>query len=157
MPTAHKPLRIFCSYSHGDEVWLTELRTRLRGLERQGLVEWWQDWEISPGWEWEEAIHKNLRTADIILFLVTPDFTAGWDYAFEKEIDKAVERHERGEARVIPIIFRPNSYWEYTSLGKLQALPKDAKPITIWPNQDEAWFDVVDGIQKALEEFLGER
>jgi predicted NACHT family NTPase len=151
---AHKPLRIFCSYSHKDEVYLDELRTWLRGLERQGLIEWWHDREISPGWEWEEAIDKNLRTADILL-LVTPAFVAS-DYVYEKEIGKAVERHDRGEARVIPIIVRPAD-WEWPPLNKLQALPRDAKPITTWLNRDEAWLDVVRGVRKAVEELWVER
>ena len=152
---APKPLKIFCSYSHKDEEYLNELRAWLRGLERQGQIQWWHDREIVPGWEWEEAIDKNLRTADIIFLLVTPDFMAS-DYVFEREIDRAIERHERGEARVIPIIVRP-ALWKGTSLNRLQALPKDAKPITRWPDRDEAWLDVTEGIQRAVEELLVER
>jgi uncharacterized membrane protein HdeD (DUF308 family) len=151
---APKPLRIFCSYSHKDEEHLNDLRDWLRGLERQGLIAWWHDREISPGWEWDEAIDKNLRTADIILLLVSPAFMAS-DYVYEQEIGKAVERHDRGEARVIPIIVRP-SYWEWTSFGKLQALPKDARPITRWPDRDEAWLDVLEGVRKAVAELLVE-
>jgi hypothetical protein len=149
---APKPLRIFCSYSHRDEEHLNDLRDWLRGLERQELIEWWHDREISPGWEWEEAIDKNLRTADIILLLVSPAFMAS-DYVYEREISKAVERHDWGEAHVIPIIVRPAD-WTWASFGKLQALPKDARPITTWPNRDEAWLDVVRGIRKAVQELL---
>jgi hypothetical protein len=150
-----KPLRIFCSYSHKDEEYVNDLRDSLRGLERQGLIEWWHDRQIVPGWEWEEAIDKNLRTADVVILLVSRDFMAS-DYVYEKEIDKAIERQARGEARVIPIIVRPAA-WEETSFGKLQALPKDGKPVTTWPNQDEAWLDVLRGIRKAVGELLRER
>src|SRR5215211_2764011 len=152
--TAPKPLRIFCSYSHRDEEHLNDLRDWLRGLERQGLIEWWHDREITPGWEWEETIDKNLRSAEIILLLVTPDFMAS-DYVYEKEIVRAIERHERGEARVIPIIVRP-ALWKGTPLGRLQALPKDAKPITTWPDRDEAWLNVAEGIQEAVAKLLVE-
>jgi len=152
MTTAPKLLRVFCSYAHEDEEHLNELRRWLRGLERQGLIGMVHDREIAPGWEWEEAIDKNLRTADIILLLVTPDFMAS-DYVYEKEIDRAIERHE---ARVIPIIVRPSD-WQWTHLNRLQALPKDAKPITTWPNRDEAWLDVLGGIRKAVKELLDER
>jgi uncharacterized membrane protein HdeD (DUF308 family) len=152
---AHRPLRVFCSYAHEDEERLNVLREWLRGLERQGLINWWHDRQIVPGWEWEEAIDKNLRTAEVILLLVTPDFMAS-DYVYEKEIDRAIERHERGEARVIPIMVRPAD-WEWASFGKLQALPKDAKPITTWLNQDEAWLDVIRGIRRAVKELLVER
>jgi tetratricopeptide (TPR) repeat protein len=153
--TTPKPLRIFCSYSHRDEAYLNELRDWLRGLEHQGLIESWHDREITPGWEWDEAIDKNLRTADIILFLVSSAFMAS-DYVYENEIGKAVERHKKGEARVIPIIVRPAD-WQWTSFGKLQALPKDAKPITTWPNRDEAWLDVLKGVRRAVEKLLVER
>jgi hypothetical protein len=87
---AHKALRIFCSYSRRDEAYLNELRIWLRGPERQGLIEWWHDREISPGWEWEEAIDKNLRTAEIILLLVTPDFMAS-DYVYEQGICRTLD------------------------------------------------------------------
>ena len=152
---AHKPLRVFCSYSRKDEEHLNELRDSLRGLERQGLIRWWHDREIVPGWEWEEEIDKHLRTTDVVLFLVSRAFMAS-DYVYEHEISKAVERHELGEARVIPIMVRPAD-WEWASFGKLQALPKDAKPITSWPDQDEAWLDVVRGIRRAVGELLRER
>jgi hypothetical protein len=79
----------------------------------------------------------------------------GSDYVHEKEIGQAVERHDWGEARVIPIIVRP-SYWEWALFGKLQALPKDARPITTWVNRDEAWLDVVRGIRKAVENLTSE-
>jgi len=154
MATAHKPLRIFCSYSHKDEEHLNELRTWLRGLEQQELIEWWHDREIVPSWEWEEAIDKNLRSAEIIILLVTPDFM-GSDYVYEKEIRRAVERHDSGEARLIPVIVRPAD-WEWARFGKVQVLPKDARPITTWDNRDEGWLDVVRGIRRAVEDLKNE-
>jgi tetratricopeptide (TPR) repeat protein len=36
--------------------------------------------------------------------------------------------------------------------GHLQALPKDAKAVTEWPNRDKAWVDVVKGIRNAIKE-----
>jgi hypothetical protein len=153
---AYKPLRIFCSYSRRDEEHLNDLRDWLRDLERQGLIEWWHDREIVPGWEWEEAIDKNLRSADIILLLVTLDFMAS-DYVYEQEIRTAVEMHELGEARVIPIIVRPAD-WEGPPLDRLQALLKDTKPVTRWGgDRDDAWLDVTRGIRKAVEKLLDER
>jgi cold shock CspA family protein len=152
---AQKPLKVFCSYSRRDEEQLNDLRDSLRGLERQGLIEWWHDREIVSGWEWNEAIDKHLRHADVVLLLVSRAFMAS-DYVYEHEISRAIERHERGEARVIPVILRPAD-WEWASFGKLQALPKDAKPITRWPDPDDAWLDVVKGVRRAVGELLRER
>jgi tetratricopeptide (TPR) repeat protein len=95
-------------------------------------------------------INQHLNSAQIILLLVSPD-SMDSDYCYGIEIKRAVERHERGEARVIPIILRA-VYWREAPFGKLQALPKDAKPITSWPDRDEAFFNVVEGIRKAVEE-----
>jgi hypothetical protein len=68
---------------------------------------------------------------------------------------RAIERHERGEARVIPIIVRP-AYWKRTPLSKLQALPRNARAITEWSNRDKAWLNVVEGIEKAIRDHADE-
>ena len=92
-----------------------------------------------------------MNTAQIILLLVSPDFMAS-DYCYGIEMQRALERHDRGEARVIPIILRP-VYWQGL-LGKLQALPTDAKPVmsSSWQFQDEAFFNVTEGIRKVVEQ-----
>ena len=88
---------------------------------------------------------------EIILLLVSPDFMSS-DYCYGIEMKKAMERHERGEAVVIPIILRP-VYFQGAPFGKLQALPTDAKPVKSksWSDQDEAFFDIAEGIRKITE------
>ncbi|MBD2097678.1 hypothetical protein H6F90_21500 [Trichocoleus sp. FACHB-591] len=44
------------------------------------------------------------------------------NYCYEIEMQWALERHDKGEARVIPILLRPCD-WKGAPLGKLQALP----------------------------------
>jgi TIR domain-containing protein len=153
MILAHRPLRVFCSYSHKDEQYFTELWTSLARVRQQGLIEGWHDRQISPGIDWDQAIDENLNTSDIVLLLVTPDFINS-EYIRKKEITRALEKHERDEARVIPIIVR-YADWEWAPFGRLQALPKDAKPIVAWQDRDEAWLDVVRGVRKAIEELRG--
>jgi hypothetical protein len=153
--TGHKSVKVFCSYSHKDERYLTKLKAHLAGLTREGLIEEWHDRKILPGQEWEEAIAENLTTAHIIILLVTPDFM-GSDFVNEKELTQALARHEQGEACVVPVIVRPSD-WEWAPFGKLQALPKDARPITEWSNRDKAWLNVARGIREAVRERLYER
>jgi len=64
---------------------------------------------------------------------------------------RALERHQAGNARVIPIILRPTD-WRGEPFGKLQVLPRNGKPLSKWPNRDLAFFDIVTGIQQAVEE-----
>ena len=147
---ATNPVTIFYSYSHKDEALKEQLDTHLALLRRRGLVSTWHDRRILPGPDWETVIDKSLDEADIVLFLVSADFMAS-DYCFGKEVVRGMERHELNEAKVIPVIVRAVD-WVDAPFGKLQALPKDAHPITSWNNPDEAWLDVERGIKRAIEE-----
>ncbi len=64
---------------------------------------------------------------------------------------RALQRHDAGDARVIPVILRPRDR-EGAPFASLQALPKDGQPITNWGQQDEAFTDVARGIRKAVED-----
>jgi hypothetical protein len=84
----------------------------------------------------------------IILLLISPDFMNS-DYCYGVEMRQAMERHKRGEALVIPVILRP-VHWQGAPFSRLQALPRDAKPVTNWVDQDDAFFYVTEDILKAL-------
>src|SRR5713226_99690 len=143
-------VKIFFCYAHEDEALLNKLKTHLRPLQRQGLIDVWYDRDIRAGTDWEQQIKAQLNTAQIILLLVSPDFMDS-DYCYGIEMQRALERHKRGEARVIPVIIRP-VYWQGV-LGKLQALPTDAKPImsSSWLYPDEAFVEVIQGIRNIVE------
>lgn len=140
-------VKIFFCYAHEDEVLLNMLKTHLRPLQREALIDVWYDRDIGAGTEWEQEISNHLNEAQIILLLVSPDFIAS-DYCHSVEMKRAIERHERGEARVIPIILR-RSYWQGV-LGNLQALPTDARPVKSWPDLDEGFYNVFEGIRKIV-------
>ena len=146
------PLEIFCCYAREDQPLLKKLRIHLAPLQRQGLITIWCDTDINAGAEWEKDIKKHLNTAQIILLLISPDFMAS-DYCYSTEMQRALERHERKEARVIPIIFRP-TMWKGAPFDKLQMLPTNAKPVRNWPTEDDALNDVAEGIRKIVEEIL---
>ncbi|HEU0003420.1 MAG TPA: tetratricopeptide repeat protein, partial [Ktedonobacteraceae bacterium] len=135
-----------------DETLRQRLVKHLRILQRQNIINIWHDRNISAGTEWEQEIEHHLNAAHLILLLISPDFIDS-DYCYGREMKRAMERHEQGEAHVIPIILRP-VYWHKTPFGKLQALPSDGKPITssLWPSQEEALFDASEGIRIAVEE-----
>jgi hypothetical protein len=145
-------VEIFFCYAREDESSRQGLEKQLTALKRQGLVTFWHDRNITAGTEWQREIDQHLNTADIILLLVSPDFMNS-DYCYGIEMKRAMERHERGETSVIPVIVRP-VYWQDAPFGKLQALPTDSKPIqgSGWHNQDEAFFDVAEGIRTIVEQ-----
>ena len=143
-----QPVRLFYSYSHKDESLRNELENHLKIMERRGMIDSWHDRQIGAGDDWKERIDDNLQHADIILVLVSSDFIAS-DYCYEKEMIRALERHEKKEAVLIPVILRDVN-WVGAPFAKIQALPKDAKAVTLWADRDSAWRDVAVGIEKVV-------
>jgi TIR domain len=75
------------------------------------------DRRIGAGREIDSTISGYLETANMILLLVSPDFLAS-DYCYDREMARAMERHESGEARVIPVILHACD-WHSTPFGGL--------------------------------------
>lgn len=136
---------VFFSYSHKDEDLRDQLETHLRMLKRQGVISVWHDRRLGAGDDVDEGISQELERADIILLLVSSDFLAS-EYCYGTEMKRALERHEAGDARVIPIILRPCD-WLHAPFGKFVTAPKDGKPVTKWPDPDEAFLDITRAIR----------
>ena len=145
-------LEVFCSYSHVDEELHDKLASHLSPLRREGIISNWHDRRITGGKEFEGEIDKQLNSADIVLLLVSADFINS-DYCFDIELEAAMQRHEKGDCRVIPVILRACD-WTSVQFKKLLALPKDGKAITSWPNIDEAFTDVVKRLRSVTTELL---
>ncbi len=154
-PAMTAPIKLFYSYSHKDEALRDALETHLSLLKRQSFIEGWHDRKIPVGAKWADVIDENLAKADVILLLVSADFIAS-DYCYEKEMTCALDWHDAGQALVVPIALRPCD-WSGARFAKLQGLPRDAKPVTTWSNQDEAWTDVARGLRRAIEDLRKRR
>jgi hypothetical protein len=135
------------SYSHADEALRNELEIHLASLKRQGLIDTWHDRRILAGQEFADEINQNFKEADIILLLISPNFIAS-EYCYNVELKQALQRHDRKEAVVIPVILRPCD-WHDLPFGKLQAATADGKPIVHFPTHDDGFFQVVQAIKKA--------
>ena len=147
-------IRLFYCYAHEDKLLRDELEKHLSWLRRRYKLTNWYDREILPGEEWEQAIDMHLNTANLILLLISSDFMDS-DYCYGKEMRRALERHRAGTCRVIPILLRP-TYWEDAPFSSLQLLPTDARPITRWPDRDEAFQNVVSEISRTIKDLLKE-
>lgn len=140
-------IRIFISYSHADEALRQELDKHLASLKHQGIVEVWHDRRITAGDEWAATIDGNLKSAHVILLLISADFIAS-RYCYDVELKEAMGRHEANEAVVIPVVLRPCD-WRDLSFGKLQGGTKDGKPITKFSSLDDGFLEVVQSIKVA--------
>jgi serine/threonine-protein kinase len=145
-----EPVRVFISYAHEDEKFRTRLEKHLSILRRNGVISAWHDRNIQAGKEWGKEIDENIESSKMILLLVSADFLAS-DYCYDIEMRRAMEKHEAGESRVIPIILKPTD-WSGAPFSKLQALPNNAKPVTTWKKSDDAWDEIARGIRQVCEE-----
>jgi TIR domain len=141
--------KLFFSYSHKDEDLRNQLEVHLAMLKREGVIELWHDHRVSAGDEFDKVIAEEMEKADVMLLLISPDFLAS-SYCYDVELTRAIQRHDQRLARVIPVILR-SCDWRNSPFSKLKVAPKDGKPVTKWPDRDDAFLDVVDHIRGALE------
>jgi len=139
-------LKVFTSYNRKDVSYLNDFQEHLVGLKQNGLIQEWNDHAVMPGEEWARVVKKKISESDIIVFLVSSDFIAS-DYIHDIEINKAIERHKRGESIIIPVIIRPCDF-QSLPISKFQALPRYARPISTWEDKKEAWLDVTRKIER---------
>lgn len=147
-------INIFFAYSREDSTLRDRLDKHLSGLKRKNYINTWYDGKIDAGKEWEKEIDLNLSKADILLLLISADFIAS-DYCYEVEMTKAISRHEKGDAVIIPIILNPCD-WSDLPFSKIQGLPQNGKPITstYWENSEIALNEVAKSIKDIVENLL---
>ena len=152
---ARKVIHVFYAYASKDKSLRDRLEKHLTILKRTDQITSWSHHEIDPGKEWSKETVTHLNTAQIILLLISADFIAS-DYSYGIEMKRAIQRHEQGEACVIPIILRPVDL-EDAPFSKLQALPANGRPVVKWENRDDAFVDIARGIRKTVAELRGAR
>jgi hypothetical protein len=150
-----RPLSVFISYAREDERYRHNLEQHLSFLRRSGQISLWHDRMLPPGDRWEHRIAEQLELANLILLLISPAF-ADSDYCWGVEVKRALERHDRGEATVVPILIRPVTGWDDTPIGKLQALPSGAKPVSSWPDPDEAYCHIAQELRELMRQSFRE-
>jgi len=142
-------LNLFFSYAREDEPLRNEMEKHLQLLVRQGVITTWSDRDITAGSEWAGQISQAIESAQIILLLISADFLAS-DYCYDVEMAKALERHDRGETWVIPVILREVD-WHGAPFAKLKASPQNAKPVMKWGDRDQAFADIAREIRSVAE------
>ncbi|MEJ7738024.1 MAG: toll/interleukin-1 receptor domain-containing protein [Chitinophagaceae bacterium] len=141
-------MNLFFSYSHKDEDLRDELDKHLTILKRKGIINTWHDRRIEAGSMLASEISTNLKSANIILLLVSSDFLAS-DYCYNVEMKEAMRMHKERQAVVIPVILRPCD-WQDTLFGELLATPKDGKPVIKFPGLDEAFLEINNEIKRVV-------
>ena len=129
------------------------LLVHLEPLRRRLDVLFYDSSEIAPGKIYASEIERHLQTANIILFLISPDFIAHY-HRDGREVDHAIKRYDEENIRIIPILLVPAA-WKETPLAKF--LPKEGQSVSQWPDQEVACLNIKEEIDKAVDEVYKEK
>ncbi len=137
---------VFISYSHKDEQWKDLLRPHLKMLGDDRIAIW-DDRKIDPGCEWFVEIQKVMKRATVSVCLISADYLAS-DFCFKEEIPFLLERRQRDQMTIIPILLRPCAWKTVSWLRELQMLPRDGKSVSkdFKDNADEVFAEVAEKI-----------
>lgn len=149
IPKSGYLLKLFYSYSHKDTRFRESMEKSLALLKKEGLLKDWSDQSVLPGQSISSAVREEMDTANIMVFLLSPDFIFSdecnreWDYA--KELASQNPQLIR-----IPIIVRDCAWLDFLGKKDLKALPKDGMPVDDFNSQDTAWQQVYEGIKEVV-------
>lgn len=150
--------KIFISYSKEDVSYVLKFKDHLASLKLNGLVTDWFCTELTAGKKWDKEIQDHFAEADIICFMVSPNFMRT-NYIHKYEIDKAFQRYEEnGSLMIVPIILDfCNWRTKSNNLADFTALPYTAKPINDFINPNMAWYVVIESLRLMIEKGLDPR
>lgn len=145
----NKPLKnkIFISYAHADEDWLTRLKINLKSLQKYvGGFDYWDDKRLRTGDRWKEEIEKALQSASAAILLVSPDFLAS-DFIANDELPPILERANTEGTKIFPVIVR-RSLFNYSPLSSFQSVNPPEKPLKACPDAevDEYLYKLMEDI-----------
>jgi hypothetical protein len=120
--------KVFISYSHQDEEWKNRLVRHLRVLQLEGHLEIWNDRQITAGDDWRSEIESAMAGARVAVMLISADFlTSG--FIRGTEVPRLLERQAQDGLRIVPLIVQPCPWLRVPWLARIQARPKDGRPL----------------------------
>lgn len=140
-----QPIQVFISYDRKDEAFYHQLVRHLNVLRQERVIAAWHDRCTLHEEDYNYQIDAFLESADLILFLISPDFLAS--LYWETEVIRALERQSAGEARVLPILLR-SANGGSARFDAQQILPSNGRPVANWSNQDEAFAHIAHNIRE---------
>ena len=124
---ATKPT-VFISYCHTDLDYLKRLQIHLRPLEKENVIDLWDDTKIKAGSKWRKEIERALDRAGIAILLISADFLAS-DFIVDNELPPLLKTAEQKGAIILPVIIKPCRFARDKNLSQFQAINNPARPI----------------------------
>ncbi|WP_437315258.1 TIR domain-containing protein [Sorangium sp. So ce385] len=144
---------VFLSCAREDEGVRERLERHLTALERDGRIRLFHEGRVAGGASVQPEVKENLRSARIVLLLVSADFLHA-KCAGGGEVEISLERQRRGEVEVIPVLVRPCDLTS-SPFGDIRLLPNDGRPVSQHEDPEEAIRDVAIELRKAVDKLTG--
>jgi WD40 repeat protein len=127
---------IVCVYSQADESFYLQIKKSLNLLERQGQICWL---EVLPGENHSATLRHEVKRADLILLLLSPDFFP--DELCYQTMHLALQERTSRQVPVVPILVRAVN-WRLSACKDLAIVPHNEQPIASWALPDEAYASI---------------
>lgn len=155
-------IKIFVSYSHQDETWVSKegKHKLIPWIERQieNQAEIWTDNALKRliGEEYTKLITEKILEADIALLLISQDFVSS-QYIMDVELPIIQKQYDDKQIKILPLLVT-----NLTQKGKdkirwifdLQTYPNDTKPLIDFFNNDANWaqakVEILEGIENKI-------
>ena len=103
--------------------------THLGVLQHQGLLDLWDDRRIEAGLDWYPEIQAAMDRACVAVLLVSADFLTS-EFILGEEVPRLLQRRDEEGLRVFPVIVRPCAWLRVKWLARMQARPKNGRPLS---------------------------
>ncbi len=142
---------VFISYSHADLEFLQRLQIHLKPLEKNSIIDLWDDTKIAAGTKWKHQIEEALQRARIAILLISADFLAS-DFIVENELPPILKNAEEKGTTILPVVVKPSRFLRDRNLSQFQAINDPNKPIQVLPEaeQEKIYALVAERIEQEL-------
>ena len=130
---------------------LERLRVHLKPLERDNLIDPWDDTRLKTGQLWKDEIKNALATAKVAVLLVSADFLAS-DFIATEELPPLLAAERARGLIIMPVILGPCRYTETPGLAQFMSVNDPARPISKMrkPDREAIWVKLAKNIEEAI-------
>ncbi len=145
-------MKIFISYSREDKVWKDRLLKHLVPLQKNGILDIWEDSRITLGDNWDPAIEKAINEADVAILLISSDFLSS-EYIQKQELPMLLKRREQENMLLCPLLIEPCPWKRVNWLNNIQKWPINVQALAGHKTAHEIKECLVGFIEAVCEAF----